>query len=42
MKGTFVIAALLALGFGVDVYFFNGIYSHAASLMLAEIVRNFR
>ena len=42
MRGTFIITALLALGFGVDVYYFNGRYSHAASLMLADIVRHFR
>jgi hypothetical protein len=39
---TFVIATLLALGYGADLYYFNGMYFRAASSMLAEIARHFR
>jgi hypothetical protein len=42
MKATFVIAALLTIGYVADAHYFNGMYSNAASLMLAEIMRHFR
>jgi hypothetical protein len=41
MKAIFAVVALLALGYGADVYYFTGIHVHAASLMLAEIARHF-
>jgi hypothetical protein len=41
MKAPFVIAALLALFYGADVYYFDGLYVHAASLLFTEIARHF-
>jgi hypothetical protein len=40
MRIPFVIA-LLAVAYAADVHYFNGMYSHAASSMLAEIARHF-
>jgi hypothetical protein len=41
MKAIFVIA-LLGIGYAADMHYFNGMYSHAASSVLAEITRHFR
>jgi hypothetical protein len=42
MRLTIIIAGLLALGHAADAYYFNGMYSRAASSMLAEIASHFR
>jgi hypothetical protein len=39
MRATFILVALLTLGYAADVHYFNGMYSHAASLMFADITQ---
>jgi hypothetical protein len=41
MKANFVIAGLLTIGYAADMRYFNGVYSHAASLILGDIMRHF-
>jgi hypothetical protein len=41
MKTTFIIAAVLTVGYVADMHYFNGMYSTALSEMLGVILRHF-